>query len=131
METRNSYAGNLYWKISHLLLSILSGALAFIDIPGFWSSYLFDVVFPVWLYVSLRSLYREKQAGGPIRPLPPEAALLAILAVGCFLETSQYFGLYKGHFDPLDYLAYVSVIVPCYLTDKWQLSKTRRETNPP
>jgi hypothetical protein len=47
---------------------------------------------------------------------------LGFIIAACFLvEGAQFFGLYEAHFDPFDFLAYVSLLVPCYLIDKWRL----------
>jgi len=37
----------------------------------------------------------------------------------CFLsETAQFLKLYAAHFDPFDYLAYISGIIPVYIFEK-------------
>ncbi|MCJ7552323.1 MAG: hypothetical protein MUO34_00435 [Ignavibacteriaceae bacterium] len=40
------------------------------------------------------------------------------MAICFIIETSQYFNFYNAYFDPYDYLAYISLLLPIYFTDK-------------
>ena len=52
--------------------------------PGFWSSYLLDIVGPAWIYILMRGLVSRTQPAMLGRFLNPEAAL--VISVGaCFL----------------------------------------------
>ena len=114
------------WKAGFLVLALVSCATAFVNIPGFWSSYLFDIVFPAYLYIYCRGLFRAAEHNNNIIGyFSAEAMLVILVAVTFAIETSQYLGIYKGFFDPLDYLAYLSILVPCYIFDTW-LNKRRR-----
>ncbi|MEO2182738.1 MAG: hypothetical protein ABGY43_10575 [bacterium] len=107
-------------------LGVISCVTAFVNIPGFWSSYLFDIVFPAYLYICFRGLFLTAQHDSQILGYFSADAMLAIVvAVTFIMETSQYFGIYKGFFDPLDYLAYLSLLVPRYVFDI-RLSRRRR-----
>jgi hypothetical protein len=51
--------------------------------------------------------------------LLPEVALV-IVVTACFLfEAAQQLRLYEAHFDPIDFAAYVSLVVPCYVAERW------------
>jgi hypothetical protein len=47
-----------------------------------------------------------------------EGAFLLVFGVGVAIETSQYFKFYDATFDPYDYLAYATLLLPIYLLDK-------------
>jgi hypothetical protein len=57
------------------------------------------------------------------RFLTPEGALFLIVAVCGVIESAQYFQLYEAHYDPYDFLAYVSLLLPCYAIDRWALNR--------
>ena len=106
------------WKIAFIVLALISCATAFSDRSGFWSSYLFDIVFPAYLYIFFRGLIRlDNFVSRTIGHLSANTALVILVGVTFAMETCQYFGIYKGYFDPLDYLAYLSVLLPCYFFD--------------
>jgi hypothetical protein len=63
------------------------------------------------------------------RFLTPEAAVLAIVTACILIEVAQYIHLYEAHFDPLDFVAYVSLLVPCYAIDRWSLNRSMSRTN--
>jgi len=107
------------WKISIILLGIISLSTCFSKRPGFWTSYVLDMVGPAMGYILLRVQYTSK--GSTFLSFKFTPGLTALLISGiCFLiETSQYFNLYDAYFDPWDYLAYISILIPCYLIDKY------------
>lgn len=45
-------------------------------------------------------------------------SLLAVLAFSFLVETAQYLRLYDAHYDPLDHLAYPSLVVPFWAIAK-------------
>jgi hypothetical protein len=78
-----------------------------------------DIVGPAWNYVLLRGLFSRTQPAMLSRLLTPEAALVLIIAARFLIEAAQYLQLYESHYDPFDFLAYVSLVVPCYMIDRW------------
>ena len=66
----------------------------------------------------MRGLYSDRQATFLSVTFSPEHAAGLIAGTCAAIETSQYFQLYTAHFDPFDYLAYLSLFIPCYLLDK-------------
>ena len=106
-----------FWKILLWLLLVLGSSAALVGVPGLWSSYLFDICFPAFLYIHLRGLARGVPAQPWLNSLSPPMTLGLIIGITYLLESLQFLGAYKGYFDPFDYLAYVSVLVPCYVLD--------------
>ena len=114
----------LFWK-STLIITGLSGLYAaFGGEPGFRTSYLLDMAGPAWNYILIRGQFNS--TGKSILPIqiPPAAAFFLIGGICFIIETMQYFKIYDAHFDPFDYLAYVSLLFPLYLIDRWQQVRT-------
>jgi len=104
-------------------------ATGVLRIPGFWSSYVLDIVGPAWNYILLRGLFSRTQPAMLSRFLPPEAVLV-IIVTACFLiEAAQYLQLYEAHYDPFDFIAYASLVVPCYTIDRWLLNRHATSTS--
>lgn len=106
------------WKVVLIVLGIVSLSSGLVKTPGFWSSYLLDIAGPAWGYVLLRTQYIAGDSGFLSIRFSPEMALMIILIICFLIETAQYFEIYDAHFDPYDYLAYISVLLPVYLIDK-------------
>ncbi len=112
------------WKVAVIVLGIISLSSGLLKTPGFWSSYLLDIAGPAWGYVLLRAQYKAGDSGFLSIRFSPEGALLTIVIICFAIETAQYFELYRAHFDPFDYLAYISGILPVYLFDRlWGRSR--------
>jgi hypothetical protein len=61
------------------------------------------------------------------RFLSPEAAL-AVVVGACFLiELAQYHRPYDARYDPFDLVAYASLVVPCYVVDRWLVRRHARD----
>ena len=108
----------LTWKIIIVVLGVIGLSTCLIRTPGFWTSYVLDIVGPAWNYVLLRGQYSSSRSFLSLK-LTPETAALLILVICFLIETSQYYELYNAHFDPYDYIAYISALLPCYVIDKW------------
>ena len=107
------------WKITLILLGTTGLLTSVVKAPGFWSSYVLDMVGPAWNYILLRGLYSPKNSSFLSLQFTPGKAALLILGICFLIETSQYFEIYGAHFDPYDYVAYGSLLLPVYLIDKW------------
>ena len=106
------------WKVSLVLLGVISLSTGRSKRPGFWTSYVLDMAGPAWNYILIRGQYSAKKTFLSFR-FSPEFALFLVVGICFLIETSQYFKLYNAHFDPWDYIAYVSIVIPCYLIDKY------------
>jgi len=111
------------WKIAIILLGTIALLSGLVKDPGFWSSYVLDIVGPAWNYILLRGLYTSKKSTFMSLKFTPETAAFIILGTCVLVETAQYFKLYDAYFDPYDFLAYVSLLLPCYLLDKYLLNR--------
>jgi len=109
----------LFWKIILILSGCTVLATCLIRIPGFWSSYVLDMTGPAMGYILLRVQYTSKESTFLSFRFTPESAALLIFGICFVVETSQYFKLYEAHFDRYDYVAYISLLLPCYLIDRW------------
>ena len=109
----------LFWKITLVLSGSTVLATCLIRVPGFWSSYVLDMAGPAMGYILLRVQYTSKESTFLSFKFTPESAALIIFGICFAVETSQYFKLYEAHFDRFDYVAYISLLVPCFLIDKW------------
>jgi hypothetical protein len=106
------------WKVMVILLGIISLSSGLLKTPGFWSSYLLDIAGPAWGYVLLRAQYKAGNSRFLSIRFSPEGALLTIMVICFSIETAQYFELYNAYFDPYDYLAYISGVLPVYFFDR-------------
>ena len=120
MMTPTSFT-TLGWKVALIALGTIGLLSGLIKKPGFWSSYLLDMVGPAWIYILLRVLYTSGSSSFLSLKLTPIAAFLSIFGICATIETSQYFKIYDAHFDPYDYIAYTSLLLPIYLLDKYLL----------
>lgn len=111
----------LFWKITLILSGSTVLATCLIRIPGFWSSYVLDMAGPAMGYILLRVQYTSKESTFFSFKFTPESAALLIFGICFAIEASQYLKLYEAQFDPFDYVAYVSLLLPCYLIDKWSV----------
>ena len=114
-----------YWKAALITFGTIALASGLVRGPGFWSSYALDVVGPAWIYILVRGLFSKTQPAMLAQFLSPEGALVIMVAACFLIEAAQYFRLYEAHFDPLDFVAYVSLLVPCYVTDRWLVSRRK------
>jgi len=117
----NSSSITIGWKFALIVLGTIGLLSGLIKKSWFWSSYLLDMVGPAWIYILLRCQYSLKTSKFMSLRFSPETALLSIFGICALIETSQYFEIYNSTFDPYDFLAYASILLPCYLLDKYLL----------
>ena len=125
----NQSGNPIYWKAALVTFGTIGLATGAFRIPGFWSSYVLDIVGPAWNYILMRGLFSRTQPAMLSRFLPPEAILVIIVAVCFLIEAAQYLQLYEAHYDPLDFVAYASLVVPCYTIDRWLLNRHATSTS--
>jgi len=109
----------LFWKTVLIILGSLAILTCFIRISDFVSGYVLDMVGPAMGYILLRVQYTSKQSTFLSFKFTPGLTALLISGICFLIETSQYFNLYDAYFDPWDYLAYISILIPCYLIDRY------------
>jgi hypothetical protein len=111
-----------------MVLGAVGLAAGFIRGPRFWSGYVLDIVGPAWNYILIRGLFSKSQPAMLSRFVNPEAAFVLIATVCFLIEVAQYLELYDATYDPRDFLAYLSLLVPCYIVDRWQSNRRSRHT---
>jgi hypothetical protein len=109
----------VFWKLLLIFLGFLVLLSGVLRSPGFWSSYLLDISGPAMVYVLLRARYKTGSPTFLTIRFSPEIALQIVVIICFLIETSQYFRLYPSHFDPFDFLAYISGVAIVYALDKW------------
>lgn len=110
-----------YWKVAVIMFGLVSLATGAIQIPGFWSSYVLDIVGPAWVYILIRGLFAKRQPAMLSLLLTPTSALSIIVILSFLIEATQYLKLYEACYDPFDFVAYISLVIPCYGIDRYLL----------
>ena len=113
----------LVWKIAIIVLGIVALSSGLVKKPGFWSSYVLDIAGPAWIYILLRCQYSERTTKFMSIRFSPESTVLLVFGMGVAIETSQYFKFYDSTFDPYDFIAYLSLLLPFYFLDKYLQSR--------
>lgn len=116
VSNHNRYAP--YWAGAMVLMLLAGLAATWIKTGWFWKGYVLDMVGPAWSYILIRGLYTAKASNSWTRFFTASRTFLMLLAVAFGIETLQYFKLYHSTFDPCDFLAYGSILVPAYLIDR-------------
>ena len=105
-------------------------ATEIIKIPGFWSSYVADIAGPAWFYILLRGLYTNN----PNRLCKifhaPEIAVITVILICVTGEMAQYYGLYNRVYDPYDFIAYASLLLPLYMVDRLLVNRKMKSKQP-
>ncbi len=111
-----------YWALALFILCITGLTSTWINIGTFWNGYVLDMTGPAWNYILFRVLFTYKIDNIWTRFFTPQKTLIIFLLTCFTIEGAQFFNLYKSTFDPWDFLAYVSILIPLYLLDS-HLSK--------
>lgn len=127
MGSVQAFLGNrsrLAWRFAALVAVTTGGITRFVDFEGFIGDYWFDMAFPVFIYIYFRKSIRSKE-GPNASPIQPNLAIIFAIGPAFLLEVFQYFNWYKGTFDLIDFFAYLSLVIPAYLIDKYEVSITQ------
>jgi len=106
-----------FWAIGIIILGGIGLATIWVDLGHFWSGYVLDMTGPGWNYILFRGLYMSYTENAWTRFFTPQKTLIIFLVVCFGIEGAQYFNLYEATYDPLDLLAYVSILIPLFLLD--------------
>jgi|GEM_PF-845867 len=107
------------WWAAGLALLVTTGlAATWFDGGTFWKGYLLDMAGPAWAYILIRGRFTAWADNRWTRFFTPTRTVTILGLVAFAIETAQYFELYAATFDPLDLLAYVSLLVPLYAVDR-------------
>ena len=113
------------WAACMAVLCATGLATSWTDLGDFWRGYVLDITGPAWNYILIRGLFTKYRDNAWRRFFIPLRAFALMLIVAFGIETMQYFKLYDATYDPLDFLAYISLLVPVFILDQWQSSKSR------
>jgi hypothetical protein len=106
-----------YWAIALFFLWAIGLASIWIDLGNFWKGYVLDMVGPAWNYILFRGLFTTQADNVWTRFFTPKKTLFIFLFVSFGIEIMQYFNVYNATYDPWDFLAYVSILIPLFLID--------------
>ena len=107
-----------YWAVALVVLGSTALATNWIDLGSFWKGYVLDMTGPAWNYILFRGLYTSRKDNAWSRFFTPNRTLFIFLFVCAGIESAQYLNLYESTYDPWDFLAYVSILIPVYVVDK-------------
>ena len=109
-----------YWAIALVVLCGTGLATIWIDLGHFWKGYVLDMTGPAWNYILFRGLFTSKANNAWTRFFTPIRTLIIFLFVCIGIESMQYFNLYEATYDPWDFVAYISILVPLFIIDSRQ-----------
>ncbi len=118
-----------WWAVAIILFGSTGLLTCVVKHPGFWSSYVLDITGPAWNYILIRGLFTPTKTTALSRYFTPEITIIFIIGTCYLIEFCQYIELYDSHYDPYDFLAYVSGVLPCYIADKWSGRQRSRPTD--
>ena len=106
-----------FWAIALAILWAVGLSTIWIDLGSFWKGYVLDMAGPAWNYILFRGLFTGKTNNAWTRFFTAKRTLFIFLFVCIGIESAQYFKLYESTFDPFDFVAYVSILIPVFLLD--------------
>ena len=106
-----------YWAIA--LFTLVSTGLSTIwfDWGSFWNGYILDMVGPGWSYILFRGLFTNYTDNAWRKIFSPKRTFSIFILICISIETLQYFKIYDSTYDPLDFLAYGSILIPVFIID--------------
>jgi len=114
------------WAIGLVVLCSTGLATIWTDLGDFWKGYVLDITGPAWNYILFRGLYRNYTKNAWTRFFTPYRTLFIFLLVCTGIEIAQYLKLYDATYDPWDFLAYISILVPVFILDIYQSKSSCR-----
>lgn len=109
-----------YWAAALVVSGATGISTVWFDLGGFYSGYVLDIMGPAWNYILFRGLFTTKADNRWTRFFNPARTVVIFVSVCFGIETLQYFAVYSSTFDPWDFLAYVSLLLPLFILDSMQ-----------
>jgi hypothetical protein len=106
-----------FWAAGLILLGGTGLATVWVKLGPFWNGHVLDMTGPAWNYILFRGLYTSYAENTWTRFFSAKRTLIIFLFVCFGIESAQYFNLYEATFDPWDFLAYISILIPLFLLD--------------
>jgi hypothetical protein len=101
-----------------IILAVTGIATTWFDWGPFWKGYVLDICGPAWNYILFRNLFTSYRENKWTRFFKPDTTFLIFSLVLLGIEGMQYLEWYDSTFDPLDFVAYFSILLPIYMIDK-------------
>ena len=114
-----------WWAATLVVLAVTGLSTNWLDLGSFWRGYVLDMTGPAWTYILVRGLYTGWADNAWTRFFTPGRTVLLLLAGAFAVEGMQFLQWYDSTFDPWDLVAYVSLLVPVYLVDRWWRRQSR------
>ena len=108
-----------FWAAGLVILGITGLATIWLDFGFFWKGYVLDIAGPSWNYILFRGRFTSNVDNRWTRFFTPKRTVVIFLAVCFGIEGMQYLNLYDATFDPWDFVAYCSVLVPLFILDQF------------
>jgi hypothetical protein len=112
-----------YWATAMVVLCLTGLSSIWLDMGTLWKGYALDMAGPAWNYILFRGLFTGKTDNMWTRFFTPVRTLVIFVVVCFAIETMQYFGVYAATFDPWDFPAYLSLLVPVFVVDMFLQKK--------
>jgi hypothetical protein len=106
-----------YWAVMLVLLAVSGVSTTWVDFGSFWKGYVLDITGPAWNYILFRGLFTSKADNKWTRFFTPDRTFIILVVVCLLIETLQYFQVYEATYDPWDFLAYGSLLIPFFIID--------------
>jgi hypothetical protein len=119
-----------YWGAGLVILGVTGLSTLWIDLGPFWNGYVLDITGPGWSYILFRGLFTARKNNAWTRFFSPERTFIIFVLVCVSIETMQYLEIYESTFDPWDFLAYFSVLIPLFMIDRRIVSVCRKKSLP-
>ena len=108
-----------FWAIAMFTLVVVGLSPSWVSFGSFWNGYILDITGPAWNYILFRGLFTNYAENIWTQFFTPKITVTIFLLVCIGIETTQYFNLYDATFDPWDFLAYISILIPLFLLDSY------------
>ena len=106
-----------YWAKAFVVLVGTGLSTIWINPGTFYTGYVLDMTGPAWNYILFRGLFTGYSQNLWSRFFTPIRTVFIFVLVCYGIEITQYLKLYDSTYDPFDFLAYVSILVPIFIID--------------
>ena len=106
-----------YWAMALAVLCSIGLSTGIINYGPFWKGYVLDMTGPAWNYILFRGLFTSYKINRWTRFFTPVRTFTIFVLVAFSIEILQFFKVYESTFDPWDFAAYISILIPIFLLD--------------
>lgn len=118
-----------YWAATLFVFAALGLSTIWLGWGAFGKGYLLDMTGPAWNYILFRGLNTTYSRNAWTRFFTPLNTLFIFLLICFGIEAIQYLQWYDATFDPLDLVAYISLLFPVFILDLLQNKKLARQNS--